>query len=129
MRGIISGFLFGCISLALFSMILGILVPKPPESFYLKAPEWSQFTNSKEGPSWKAGGQNQVKYISRGITLPAIKRKLIPGNNIQINLLSEPMRPNSNFSSTVKIKHTTDKGPHQPKLPNINEDISVKIQK
>ena len=129
MRGIISGFLFGCISLALFSMILGILVPKPPESFDLKAPEWSQFTNSKEGASLTAGDQNQVKYSSRGITLPATKRKLIPGNNIQINLLFEPMRPNSNFSSTVKIKHTTDKGPHQPKLLNMNEDISVKIQK
>ena len=124
-----SGFLFGCICLALFSMIMGILVPKPPVSFDLKAPEWSQFTNSKKGASWKAVGQSKVKYSSRGFTLPATKRKLIPGNNIQINLLFEPMRPNSNFSSTVKIKHTIDKGPHQPKLPNMNEDISVKIQK
>ena len=129
MRGIISGFLFGCISLALFSMILGILVPKPPESFDLKAPEWSQFINSKEGASLTAGDQNQVKYSSRGISLPATKRTLLPGNNIQINLLFEPMRPNSNFSSTVKIKYATDKGPLQPKLLNINEDISVKIQK
>ena len=128
MRGIISGFLFGCISLAVFSMMMGILIPKPPESFDLIAPERSQFTNSKEETHWKAGSQNQVQYSSYGITLPTTKRKLDPGNNIQINLLLEPMQPNSNFSTTVKIIDATDEGPLQPKLPNINQDISVEIK-
>ena len=128
MRGIISGFLFGCISLAVFSMILGILIPKPPESFDLIAPEWSQFTNSKEEASWKAGGHNQVQDRSYGITLPTIKRKLNPGNNIQINLLTEPMRPNSNFSNTFTIIDAAHEGPIQPKLPNINQDISVETK-
>ena len=128
MRGIISGFLFGCISLAVFSMILGILIPKPPESFDLIAPERSQFTNSKEESSWKTGGQNQVQYSSYGITLPTTKRKLNLGNNININLLTEPMRPDSNFSTTVKIIDATDESPLQPKLPNINQDISVEIK-
>ena len=125
MRGIISGFLFGCISLAVFSMILGILIPKPPESFDLIAPEWSQFTNSKEEASWKAGDHNQVRDSSYGITLPTTERKLNPGNNIQINLLTEPMRPNSNFSNTFTIIDAAHEGPIQPKLPNINQDISV----
>ena len=128
MRGIISGFLFGCISLAVFSIILGILIPKPPESFDLIAPEWSQFTNSKEEASWKAGGQNQVQYSSYGITVPTTERKLKQGNNIQINLLTEPMRPNSNFSTTFKIIDATDENPLQPKLPNINQDISLEIK-
>ena len=128
MRGIISGFLFGCISLAVFSMILGILIPKPPESFDLIAPELSQFTNPKEEASWKAGGQNQVQYSSHGITLPTTKRKLNPENNIQIKLLTEPIQPNSNFSTTVKIIDATDEGPLQPKLPNINQDTSVEIK-
>ena len=128
MRGIISGFLFGCISLAGFSIILGILVPKPPESFDLKAPSWSQFTNSKAEASWKAEGQNQAKYNSYGITLPTTKRRLNTGNNIQIYLLSEPMRPNSNFSTTLKIIHANVDGPIQPKLLNMNEDNSVEIQ-
>ncbi len=128
MRGIISGFLFGCISLAVFSMIFGILIPKPPESFDLIAPKWSQFVNSKEKAYWKAGAQDQVQYSSYGITLPTTKRKLNPGNNIQINLLTKPMPPNSNFSTTVKIIDATDEGPLQPKLPNINQDISVEIK-
>tara|TARA_B100000963_G_C22525226_1_gene624979 strand:- start:711 stop:1100 length:390 start_codon:yes stop_codon:yes gene_type:complete len=127
-RGIISGFLFGCISLAVFSIIIGILVPKPPESFDLKAPDWSQFTNSKEEAFWKAEGQNQAKYSSYGITLPTTKRKLNPGNNIQINFLSVPMRPNSNFSTTLKIIHATVDGPKQPKILNMNEDNSVGIK-
>ena len=128
MRGIISGFLFGCISLAVFSMILGILIPKPPESFDLIAPEWSQFTNSKEEAFWKAVDHNQVRDSSYGITLPTTERKLNPGNNIQINLLTEPMRPNSNFSTTFKIIDATDENPLQPKLPNINQDISLEIK-
>ena len=128
MRGIISGFLFGCISLALFSMMLGILIPKPPESFDLIAPERSQFTNSKEETHWKAGSQNQVQYSSYGITLPTTKRKLNLGNKININLLIEPMRPNSNFSTTFKIIDATDKSPLQPQLSNINQDISLQIK-
>ena len=128
MRGIISGFLFGCISLAVFSMILGILIPKPPESFDLIAPEWSQFTNSKEEASWKAGGHNQVQYSSYGITVPTTKRKLNPGNNIQINLFIEPIRPNFNFSTTFTIIDAAHEGPIQPKLPNINQDISAQIK-
>ena len=128
MRGIISGFLFGCISLAVFSMMVGILIPKPPKSFDLIAPERSQFTNSKEETHWKAGGQNQVQYSSYGITLPTTKRKLNLGNNININLLTEPTRPNSNFSTTVKIIDATYESPLQPKLPNINQDISAKIK-
>ncbi len=109
-------------------MILGVLIPKPPEIFDLNASEWSQFTNPKEESSWKFGGQNQVKYISYGITLPTIKRKLNPGNNIQINSLTEPMRPKSSFSTTVQIIHATNEGPLQPKLPNFNQDVSVEIK-
>ena len=124
----ISGFLFGCISLAVFSMMLGILIPKPPESFDLIAPERSQFTNSKEETHWKAGSQNQVQYSSYGITLPTTKRKLNLGNKININLLIEPMRPNSNFSTTFKIIDATDKSPLQPQLSNINQDISLQIK-
>ena len=109
-------------------MMLGILIPKPPESFDLIAPERSQFTNSKEETHWKAGSQNQVQYSSYGITLPTTKRKLNLGNKININLLTEPMRPNSNFSTTFKIIDATDKSPLQPKLPNINQDISLQIK-
>ena len=37
---------FGCISLALVSIIVGIIAPKPPVSVIIKAPDGSEFTNS-----------------------------------------------------------------------------------
>ena len=45
-KGIISGFLFGCFSLAVVSIIVGIIAPKPPVSVIIKAPDGSEFTNS-----------------------------------------------------------------------------------
>ena len=44
-KGIISGILFGCVSLALVSIVVAIIAPKAPESVNVKAPDGSEFTN------------------------------------------------------------------------------------
>ena len=128
MKGIISGFLFGCVSLALVSIIVGIIAPKSPESVNIKAPDGSEFTNSATYNSSNSEYLNKFNDSSSGITLPTTRRNLNPNSSIESISKLNPKLHNPNFSSILKINQKMQDGPLQPKISNENTDKSVKIE-
>ena len=128
MRGIISGFLFGCVSLALVSIIIGIIAPKSPESFNIKAPIGSEFTNPTTSDSMNSESLDKFNYSSSNITLPTTKRNLSKYSSIESISKLNPELPNPNFSSILKINQKIQDSPLQPKISNENMDKSVKIE-
>ena len=127
MKGIISGFLFGCFSLALISIIVGIIAPKPPASVIIKAPDGSEFTNSATYNSSNSEYLNEFNDSSSGITLPTTRRNLNPDSSIESISKLNPKLNSLNFSSILKIDQKIQDGPLQPKISNENTDSFVKI--
>ena len=127
MKGIISGFLFGCFSLALVSIIVGIIAPKPPVSVIIKAPDGSEFTNSATYNPSNSEYLNKFNESSSGITLPTTRRSLNPDSSIESISKLNPKLHSLNFSSILKINQKMQDGPLQPKISNENTDSSVKI--
>ena len=128
MRGIISGFLFGCVSLALVSIVVGIVAPKSPESVNVKAPDGSEFTNHMIYDSLNSEALTKLNYSSSNITLPTTKRNLSKYSSIESISKLNPELPNPNFSSILKINQKIQDSPLQPKISNENMDKSVKIE-
>ena len=127
MKGIILGFLFGCFSLALVSIIVGIVAPKPPESVIIKARDGSEFTNSTTYNPSNSEYLNEFNDSLSGITLPITHRKLNTDSSIESISKLNPKLHSLNFSSILKINQKMKDGPFQPKISNENIDISVKI--
>ena len=128
MKGIISGFLFGCVSLALVSIIFGIIAPKSPESVNIKAPDGSEFVNPVTDNPSNSEPLNKNNYGSSGITLPATSRNLSKRSSIESISKSNPKLPNPNFSSILKINRNMQDSPLQPKISKKNIDRSAKIE-
>ena len=127
-RGIISGFLFGCVSLALVSIVVGFIAPKSPESVNIKAPDDSEFTNPMTYNSMTSEALTKFNYGSTSITSPTTKRSLSKNNSIESISKLNPELPNPNFSSILKINQKIQNSPLQPKISNENMDKSVKIE-
>ena len=127
MKGIISGFLFGCFSLALVSIIFGIIAPKPPVSVIIKAPDGSEFTNSATYNSSNSEYLNEFNDSSSGITLPTTRRNLNPDSSLESTSKLNSQMDSPNFSTILKINQKMQDGPFQPKISNKNTDISVKL--
>ena len=127
MRGIISGFLFGCVSLALVSIVVGIVAPKSPESVNVKAPDGSEFTNHMTYDSLNSEALTKFNYSSSNITLPTTKRNLSKYSSIESISKLNPELPNPNFSSILKINQKIQDSPLQPRISNENMDKSVKL--
>ena len=127
MKGIISGFLFGCFSLALVSIIVGIIAPKPPVSVIIKAPDGSEFTNSATYNASNSEYLNEFNNSSSGITLPTTLRNLNPDSSLESISKLNPKLHSLNFSSVLKINQKMQDGPLQPRILNQNTDNSVKI--
>ena len=127
-RGIISGFLFGCVSLALVSIVIGIIAPKSPESINVKAPDGSEFTNPMTYDSLNSEALTKFNYGSSNITLPTTKRNLSKYSSIESISKLNPELPNPNFSSILKINQKIQDSPLQTKISNENMDKSVKIE-
>ena len=127
MKGIISGFLFGCFSLALVSIVVGVIAPKPPESVIIKAPDGSEFTNSMTYNSSNSEYLNEFNDSSSGITLPITHRNLNTDSSIESISKLNPKLHSLNFSSILKINQKMQDGPLQPKISNENTDTSVGI--
>ena len=127
MKGIISGFLFGCFSLALVSIIIGIIAPKPPVSVIIKAPDGSEFTNSATYNSSNSEYLNEFNDSSTGITLPTTRRNLNPDSSLESTSKLNSQMDSPNFSTILKINQKMQDGPFQPKISNKNTDISVKL--
>ena len=128
MRGIISGFLFGCVSLALVSIVVGIVAPKSPESVNVKAPDGSEFTNHMTYDSLNSEALTKFNYSSSNITLPTTKRNLSKYSSIESISKLNPEVPNPNFSSILKINQKIQDSPLQPRISNENMDKSVKLE-
>jgi len=126
-RGIISGFLFGCVSLALVSIFVGIVAPKSPESVNVKAPDGSEFTNHMTYDSLNSEALTKFNYSSSKITLPTTKRNLSKYSSIESISKLNPKLPNPNFSSILKINQKIQDSPLQPRISNENMDKSVKL--
>jgi len=127
-RGIISGFLFGCVSLALVSIVVGIVAPKSPESVNVKAPDGSEFTNHMTYDSLNSEALTKFNYSSSNITLPTTKRNLSKYSSIESISKLNPELPNPNFSSILKINQKIQDSPLQPRISNENMDKSVKLE-
>ena len=127
MKGIVSGFLFGCVSVAVVSIIFGIIAPKSPESVNIKAPDGSEFINPMSYNPSNSEPLNKFNYRSSGITLPTTSRNLSKNSSIESISKLNPKLPNPNFSSILKINQKMQEGPLQPKISNENTDSSIKI--
>ena len=127
MKGIISGFLFGCFSLALVSIIVGIIAPKPPVSVIIKAPDGSVFTNSATYNSSNSEYLKEFNDSSSGITLPTTRRNLNPDSSLESTSKLNSQMDSPNFSTILKINQKMQDGPFQPKISNENIDISIKL--
>ena len=127
MKGIISGFLFGCFSLALVSIIVGIIAPKPPVSVIIKTPDGSEFTNSATYNSSNSEYLNEFNDSSSGITLPTTRRNLNPDSSLESTSKLNSQMDSPNFSTILKINQKMQDGPFQPKISNKNTDISVRL--
>ena len=127
MKGILSGFLFGCVSLALVSVIIGAIAPKSPESADIKVPDSSEFTDTGTNKSSNSEHLNKFIYTSSGITLPNTSRNLSRDSSLESTSKLNSQIDSPNFSTILKINQKMQDGPFQPKISNENKDISIKL--
>ena len=127
MKGILSGFLFGCFSLALLSTIIGVIAPKSPESADIKVPDASEFTDTATYQSSNSENLNEFIYTSSNITLPNTSRNLSRDSSLESTSKLNSQMDSPNFSTILKINQKMQDGPFQPKISNKNTDISVKL--
>ena len=127
MKGILSGFLFGCFSLALLSTIIGVIAPKSPESADIKVPDESEFTDTATYKSSNSENLNKFIYTSSNITLPNTNRNLSRNSSLESTSKLNSQMDSPNFSTILKINQKMQDGPFQPKISNENKDISIKL--
>jgi len=127
-KGIISGFLFGCFSLGLVSVIIGIIAPKAPETTIIIVSDESEFTNSMSYDFSNSGPLSEFNYTSSDINLPNRNRNLKRESFLENTSKLDPKLPNLNLSSIPKIKQEMQVSPSQPEMPNKNTDFPVKIK-
>ena len=127
MKGILSGFLFGCFSLALLSIIIGVIAPKSPESADIKVPDASEFTDTATYKSSSSERLNEFIYTSSSITLPNTSRDLRRDSSLESTSKLNSQMDSPNFSTILKINQKIQDGPFQPKISNENKDISIKL--
>ena len=127
MKGILSGFLFGCFSLALASIIIGIIAPKPPESVNIKFPDGSEFINPTIYGGSNSEFLSEFSHSSYGITSPITSRHLNRDSSLENTTKLNPKQHNLNFSSILTINQKMQDGPLQPKIPIKNKDNSLRM--
>ena len=127
MKGILSGLLFGCFSLALLSIIIGVVAPKSPESADIKVPDASEFTDTATYKSSNSENLNKFIYTSSNITLPNTSRNLSRNSSLESTSKLNSQMDSPNFSTILKINQKMQDGPFQPNISNENKDISIKF--
>ena len=127
MKGILSGFLLGCFSLALLSIITGLIAPKSPESADIKIPDASEFTDTATYKSSNSEHLNEFIYTSSNITLPNTSRNLSRDSSLESTSKLNSQMDSPNFSTILKINQKMQDGPFQPKISNENKDILIKL--
>ncbi len=127
MKGILSGFLFGCFSLAMLSIIIGVIAPKSPESADIKVPDASEFTDTATYKSSNSERLSEFNFTSSSITLPNTSRNLSRDSSLESTSKLNSQMDSPNFSTILKINQKMQDGPFQPKISNENTDLSVKL--
>ena len=126
-KGILSGFLFGCFSLALLSIIIGVIAPKSPESANIKVPDASEFTDTATHKSSNSEHLNKFIYTSSSITLPNTSRNLSRDSSLERTSKLNSQMDSPNFSTILEINQKMQDGPFQPTISNENKDVSIKL--
>ncbi|MGB1915364.1 MAG: hypothetical protein ACPHL3_05290 [Paracoccaceae bacterium] len=127
MKGLISGFLLGSISLALYSIIIGVIAPKSPESFNVETIYSSQFSNSETSGSLQNISLDNFNYKNSEISVPKTDRemnKTLISTQLSIPQISVPKK--SSFSSALQMSKEMTDNPSQPIIPKVNTDNLIK---
>ena len=126
LKGLISGFLLGSISLALYSIIIGVIAPKSPESFNVETLYGSQLSNSEtSGPPQNISLDN-FNFKNSKISVPSTDRGMNKTlNSIPLNTHknSPPQKPS--YSSTLQMSKDMTEDPSQPSMPKVNTDNMI----
>ena len=126
LKGLISGFLLGSISLALYSIIIGLIAPKSPESFNVETFYGSQLSNSEtSGPPQNISLDN-FNFENSKISVPTTDRGMNKTlNSIPLNTPknSPPQKPS--YSSPLQMSKDMTVDPSQPSMPKVNTDNMI----
>ena len=126
LKGLISGFLLGSISLALYSIIIGLIAPKSPESFNVETFYGSQLSNSEtSGPPQNISLDN-FNFENSKISVPTTDRGMNKTlNSIPLNTHknSPPQKPS--YSSPLQMSKDMTEDPSQPSMPKVNTDNMI----
>tara|TARA_B100000683_G_C12069305_1_gene382088 strand:+ start:33 stop:455 length:423 start_codon:yes stop_codon:yes gene_type:complete len=126
LKGLISGFLLGSISLALYSIIIGLIAPKSPESFNVETFYGSQLSNSEtSGPPQNISLDN-FNFENSKISVPTTDRGMNKTlNSIPLNTPknSPPQKPS--YSSPLQMSKDMTEDPSQPSMPKVNTDNMI----
>lgn len=127
MKGLISGFLLGSISLALYSIIIGVIAPKSPESFNVETIYSSQFSNSETSGSPQNISLDNFNYKNSEISVPKTDRDMNkPLESILLNTPKNSALQNSSYSSALQMSKEMTDNPSQPIIPKVNTDNMIK---
>ena len=127
LKGLISGFLLGSISLALYSIIIGFIAPKSPESFNVEAIYSSQFSNSETSGPPKNISLDNLNFKNSKISVPKTDRDTNKTlNSIPLNNPKNSPPPKPSYSSVLQMSKDMTDDPNQPSIPMVNTDNMIK---
>ena len=127
LKGLISGFLLGSISVALYSIIIGVIAPKSPESFNVETFYGSQFSNSEtSGPPQNISLDN-FNFKNSEISVPKTDRDMNNTlNSILLNTPKNSSHQTPSYSSALQMSKDMTDNPSQPSIPKVNTDNMIK---
>ncbi|MAI19212.1 MAG: hypothetical protein CBC71_09910 [Rhodobacteraceae bacterium TMED111] len=127
LKGLISGFLLGSISLALYSIIIGVIAPKSPVSFNVETFYGSQFSNSEtSGPQQNISLDN-FNFKNSEISVPKTDRDMKKTLNlILLNTAKNSAPQDPSYSSALHMTKDMTDDPRQPSIPEVNTDNMIK---
>ena len=127
LKGLISGFLLGSISLALYSIIIGVIAPKSPESFNVETIYSSQFSNSETSGSPQNLSLDNFNYKNSEISVPKTDRDMNNTlNSILLNTPKNSSHQTPSYSSALQMSKDMTDNPSQPSIPKVNTDNMIK---
>ena len=113
--------------MALFSIIIGVIAPKSPESFNVETIYSSQFSNSETSGSPQNISLDNFNYKNSEISVPKTDRDMNkPLDSILLNTPENSALQNSSYSSALQMSNEMTDNPSQPIIPKVNTDNMIK---
>ena len=126
LKGLISGFLLGSISLALYSIIFGIIAPKSPESFNVETFYGSQLSNSETSEPPQNISLDNFNFKHSKISVPTTDRGMNKTlNSIPLNTPKNSPAQKPSYSSPLQMSKDMTEDPSQPSMPKVNTDNMI----